>query len=194
MLRRKTRVLVSVVMFFLSFVSLLAFYKLEASYNEKTWKTITLGTGLKTGKEFLYALQKKGCGVSYYAMKMIESPTFASKIAPKELKIDLVVVEVADLDLKNGGTIKDIYTRAAKRGLLPCPAEAGPQLRMQYRDQPVGERLVIAMDSIDLPTGFSGIFAVEYPEPSGLFLHGGNDGTPEAVYPANTHFVFMKLK
>src|SRR5262249_60691945 len=66
-----------------------------------------------------------------------------------EAKLDLVVLTAADLGFQEGYTsLAEIYRRAIELGLNLCPAEEGPQLRLQYGDQPVGEFLHIAMDPI----------------------------------------------
>ena len=113
------------------------------------WKTIKLGTGLKTADDFLNALQefidpKWGDSVIF----MLKSSAF--KVALEETEVDLVKVTVEELGFKKKARVypHQIYKRARLFGLELCSAEVGPQLRLQYKDQPGGERLYIAMEPI----------------------------------------------
>lgn len=162
--------------------------------SNKTCNTVKLGTGLKTGQEFLDAFTRNNCWVSYYARKVILSPAF--KIAEKEMKLDLAVVSVAELGFRDGGRAKEIYARAAEKGLVLCPAEVGPQLRLQYKDQPVGEVLIIAMESHPIRTGYSVVFHVEHlsREEYALFLSVGNEADEDVIYPAHARFIFVWSK
>jgi hypothetical protein len=45
-------------------------------------------------------------------------------------------------------SLHDIYARAVALGFELCPAEVGPTLRLNYLDQPLGEFLRIAMQSV----------------------------------------------
>ena len=102
----------------------------------KTWKTIKLGTGLKTADDFRKALKKADCNISDWANDIIGKSAFS--VSPEEVDAELVVVSVAELGFKNGATCADIYKRAEELGLALCPNEVGPQLRLQYKDQPNG--------------------------------------------------------
>ena len=53
------------------------------------------------------------------------------------------------LGFPNGATLKEIYAKAKDLGLELCPAEVGPLLRLNYPDQPNGEYLRIAMETIN---------------------------------------------
>ena len=73
-----------------------------------------------------------------------------------------MVISVEDLGFKDGATYKDIYKRALEVGLQLCPAEVGPQLRVQYNDQPRGEWLFIGMGPITGSVGDSRLFSVRH--------------------------------
>ena len=112
------------------------------------WKTIVLGNyeGAKgIGKGLLYAEPR--INVDRWAGDILYKPAFV--VAPKKAEIDLVVISVSELGFPNGAHWIDVCSRAFKYDVDICPAEVGPQLRMQYKDQPIGEKLKIVMSPIE---------------------------------------------
>ena len=155
----------------------------------EVWKTIKLGT-IKNADEFRKALKKAGFKISDWANNIIGKPAFT--VASSEEEIELVNLSVEELGFKNGAKYGDICTRAKELGLELCPNEVGPQLRLQYKDQPKGEWLRIAMEPITVSLGYLLIFDVE---------HGGDDlwlysriGHSFGFCDANYRFVFRLRK
>jgi len=154
------------------------------------WKTITLGTSLRTADEFRGALKSNGFHIGDWGNDILDKPAFTT--APKETEVDLVVVSVAELGFKNGATRLEIYERSQELGLELCPAEVGPQLRLQYKDQPRGEWLLIGMEPITDSDGHPSVFSVECGD-DGLWL-GGNHGHPGSFWPCPNRWVFLRRK
>ena len=156
----------------------------------QTWKTIKLGTGLKTADDFRNALKREGMKVDDRADDLLGQKAFTA--SESEKVADLVVVSLAELGFKNRAKREDIYKRAQELGLDLCPAEVGPQLRLQYKDQPKGEWLLIAMEPITDSAGDLHVFDVE---------RGGHDlwlrsdyGFPEFFWIGNYRWVFLRRK
>ena len=162
----------------------------EAIPDFKVWKTIKLGTGPKTAGDFRKAIKDNKMRISDWASDILGKPAFT--VAAEETELDLVVVSVAELGFKNGATREQIYARAKELDLDLCPAEVGPQLRLQDKDQPNGEWLVIAMEPITASAGRLRLFSVER-RGSGLWL-GSDDGYPGSVWDAGPRFVFSRRK
>ncbi len=154
----------------------------------KIFKTIKLGTGLKTAGDFSRSLKDNGCNISNWANDILGKSAFTA--ATEEIEIDLVVKSVAELGFKNGATCQQIYNRANELGLDLCPPEVGPQLRLQYKDQPNNEWLIVAMEPITDSDGDLKLFNVERYD-SGLWLCGYYD-YPGNVWNANYRFVFAR--
>lgn len=133
-------------------------YDRQIAHQFKIWKTIKLGTGLKTVGDFHRALRDGGFHLGEGGNDIIHKPAFTR--SPEEVEIELVRVTVAELGFKYGTTRKDIYERAIQLGLELCPAEVGPQLRLQYKDQPRGEWLFIGMEPIANSDGELVVFQV----------------------------------
>ncbi len=112
----------------------------------EVWKTIKLGTGLTIGYSFCKAIENGGMEVDIGASDSLGKSRFP--VMTKETEVDLVKVTLAELGFKKGASRDNIYESAKEFGLELCPPEVGPQLRIQYRDQPNGERLLIGMESI----------------------------------------------
>jgi hypothetical protein len=179
------------------------------------WKTITLGT-YRNVNVLREALASTHCGVGYgtvevagrslptvdsealnappcrlgdWASGIIGRPAFTlSKI---KVDVDLAVLSVFELGLTEGkdASLKDIYARAEFLGLALCPAEVGPQLRLQYLDQPFKESLHIAMQPIAKYDGqLVGFDVANFG--AGLVLIGG-DGRADVAVHSSVRFVFV---
>ncbi|KKQ96707.1 MAG: hypothetical protein UT22_C0025G0001, partial [Parcubacteria group bacterium GW2011_GWC2_39_11] len=92
----------------------------------------------------------------------------------------------------DGATRQRIYGRANELGLDLCPAEVGPQLRLQYKDQPEEEHLIVAMNPIADSDGALELFLVERDD-SGLWLDSYYDD-PGYIWHAGSRFVFARRK
>ena len=156
----------------------------------KTFKTINLGTGLKTADDFRKSLWDSGNKVSSEANGILGNSAFT--VAVKKIKIDLAIKSVDELGFKDGATRQRIYGRANELGLDLCPAEVGPQLRLQYKDQPEEEQLIVAMNPITVSGGVLLLFSVGRGG-SGLWLDGYYDFPGNICY-AGLRFVFARRK
>ncbi len=153
------------------------------------WKTIKLGTsGLKTTDDFRKAIKDGGIKIGDYANDILGKPAFT--VAIEETELDLVVVSVAELGFKNEATCKQIYARAKERGLDLCPDEVSPQLRLQYKNQPKGEWLIVAMEPIRASAGDPHVFVVGHDD-GGLWL-GSGYGHSGSVWSADSRWVFVR--
>jgi hypothetical protein len=153
-----------------------------------TWKTITLGLH-RNVNAVRDALDEARIVVGESADEILGRPAFTFANAPTEL--NLVVLSVAELGFgAQGAALADIHERAIRIGLELCPEEVGPQLRLQYLNQPVGEFLHVAMkpqltyrgDPTDFTLANGG---------AGLALLGGS-ARPDLVIPRNVAFVFVR--
>ena len=146
----------------------------------KVWKTIRLGT-YKDAGDFKSALQKEGIAGVDLAIELMDQPTFT--VSPRVTQVKLVIQSVADLGFNTDVPYDQICFRAKERGLELCPPEAGPQLRLQYKDQPRGEWLVIA-------SGAPNLFLVGHDDTGRLWL-GADYFGPDRVWSASARFVFV---
>ena len=152
------------------------------------WKRITLGN-FSSAATLRNALDAIGCHVGGSATEILARPTFIVSSGKKQ--VDLVTVSAAALGFGTDTvTLAAIYARAKRLGLGIAAAEIGPQLRLQYLDQPVGEFLAIGMDPIKTWTGEEIILSVANGG-AGLILIG-QDGSADAAIPAISRFVFER--
>jgi len=132
---------------------------IEAVRQFKVWKTIKLGTGLKTAGDFSRALRSGGIEVSSWPQGLFRNPAYT--VAVEETEVDLIKVTVAELGFKEGVRRDQLYERAREVGLELCPPEVGPQLRLQYKNQPKDECVFVGMEPIARETGSVGVFTVK---------------------------------
>jgi hypothetical protein len=152
----------------------------------KIFKTLKLGT-VKTADDFREAVKDKGMCIGDYANDILGKPAFTA--AAEETEVDLVVISVAELGFKGGAKREDIYSRAKELGLQLCPSEAGPQLRIQYADQPKDEWLVIATEPITDSDGALRLFDVRHDD--GDMWLSSYDDSPDPFWCGRSRFVFV---
>jgi hypothetical protein len=153
----------------------------------KIFKIIEIGTH-KDMKSLRKALEESGARIGDWASNILNK----TKLSKSKQSLDLVVLSVKELGFPQGAELKYIYEAAKNLGLDLCPAEVGPQLHLQYPDQPSGEWLVIAMEPIKDSDGDLRLFLVE--------RHGGDrwllacHGIPGYHWLAGYRFVFVRRK
>ena len=162
----------------------------------KTWKTIKFdkfGAGPQSTKAFCRAAKPLGIILTNLVNDFLVNRSSSLVMSTHETQVDLVVVSVAELDFKNGGTFENIQARAQELGLDLCPPEVGLHLRLQYTDQPKDEWLYIAMKPITYSIGrriyLFGVGNVD----SVLYLASSGDD-PDYVFDGNCRFVFLRRK
>ena len=172
----------------------------------KAWKTIRLGIGPKTTDGFVDAIEGIGgpkvengvrqrpneYGVEPAADDLMRKPEFT--VSDKETFVDLVRISLRELGLKDGAMYKEIFAKAEERGLRLCPAEVGPQLRLQYLDQPEGEKLVIGMRPLNDGDSLPCVFTVGHSKEWGLILGAAaaSKSGIEDDWHADSEWVFIK--
>jgi hypothetical protein len=161
-----------------------------------TWKTIKLGTGLSSGSYFYSAIMG-AARIGHWADHLLHKPAFWVTVAKSVTEVELVIASVAELGLGGRAPLLDIYSRADELGLDLCPAEVGPQLRLQYRDQSKNERLVIAMEPITDSNGNLGLFVILRNlvfEDDDVLCLDANHGHPDSIWYGGDRFVFLRRK
>lgn len=154
----------------------------------KIFKTIKLGTGLKTADDFIRALNDGGFCIRDSGKYILVRPGF--KVSQKEIEVDLVDISVIELGFRNGAALEEVYKSAIKLGFDLCPPEAGPQLRLQYKNQPKDEQLFIAMEPITGSDSGVYVFNIEH-DVSGLWLSGCGGG-PAGFWRGGKRLVFCR--
>ncbi len=149
-------------------------------------KEITIGG--KNTKQLTKELKERGYRISDYAEEMMENKEF--KPSKKAEKLDLVILSVKDLGFPDGATRQQIYEKARELGLEIAPAEVGPQLRLQYKDQPMGEYLLIGSGPLTASSGRLRVFSVNRAD-TGRWLDD-YDGSPGRHWASYDPWVFAR--
>jgi hypothetical protein len=153
------------------------------------WRTTTLGShkGVDSYRDALDAAKMK---IGDAADEILGRPAF--HYVREKTEVELTLVSAAELGVKSESPLSEVYQRATQLGLALCPPEVGPQLRLDYRDQPVGESLLIAMDPVKTYYGDPTILSL-INFGSGLALVG-SDGRAESMVSGYLRFVFALPK
>ncbi|MBR1127270.1 hypothetical protein [Bradyrhizobium iriomotense] len=161
---------------------------IKSAVEVPVWKTITIGT-FANFFALSNALDAVGCGIGNSAGEILARPTFTLRGA--KTNVELFAVSAAELGFQTDtASLADIYARAKQLGFGLAAAEVGPQLRLQYFDQPIGEFLIIGMEPIRTWNGAPVILNVANGG-AGLILIG-QDGSPDAQISVVSRFVFVR--
>jgi len=161
---------------------------IESAAGARVWKSIQIGTFANRGA-LHGALEDAGCQIGDTAEQIFVAPKFAT--GSTSMKLDLFAASVAELGIARENVAReDVLARAQRLGFGLCAAEVGPQLRLQYFDQPVGEFLEVAMAPITTRDGASSIFVVANGG-AGLLLLGEEINANTRFFPSS-RFVFTR--
>ena len=101
-----------------------------------TGLTRTITVGGVSRPELLERLRAAGVQLNESGEQLFADVRFTTSDSPT--KITTVELTVADLGLAEGATTAEIMRHAEGAGLMVCPLELGPHLRLEYVDQPEG--------------------------------------------------------
>lgn len=161
---------------------------IKTAVDVPVWKTIKIGT-FANSFALSNALDAVGCGIGNSAGEILARPTFT--LSATKTNVELITVSAAELGFQTDtALLADIYARAKQLGFGLASAEVGPQLRLQYFDQPIGEFLIIGMEPIRTWKGAPVILNVANGG-AGLILIG-QDGSADAQIPSGSRFVFVR--
>lgn len=143
-----------------------------------TWKTIRLGA-CRSVQDLSLALRNNGFELGKPAEALLNQAT----LAPTETPLRLVNVSVRELGFEEGAVLIQVYARAFECGLGLVPAEAGPQLRLQYPDQPSRDWLCMGMQPLPDTQGIQSVFYLErvmgYPWLNTDYAHSSYFSSPD---------------
>ena len=135
-------------------------------------------------------MEAAGINISDYAKSMLKNREFVPGKNPEEAT--LIRLTVADLGFKSSATTDQIYERAQILGLELCPADAGPNYRLKYQNQPLNEWIYMGMKQITDSGGHPVVFKLERDD-DGLWLHD-RWAPPGRVWHPDLKFVFRLRK
>lgn len=150
--------------------------------------TVKIGTGIKDKNGFYEAFITAGMKMGGWASDIMLKPSFLT--SNSFLSISLSIKAVSELGFKKGARRDEIFEAVRQFGLLKCLTEIGPQLRLQYPDQPEGEWLVICMDPIIDSNGDPRMFQVGH-NSRGLWLVA-DLGDPVHIWKPHKKFVLLQ--
>ena len=150
-----------------------------------TWRTATLGIH-KGVDAYRNALEAARIKIGDAANELLGRHAF--RYVTSKTEVELALVSASELGVYTESSLSDVYRLAKSFGLTLCPGEVGPQLRLDYRDQPVGEVLDIAMEPVATYYGDLAILSL-INFGSGLALIGGN-GRSDVSVARTKRFVF----
>ena len=160
------------------------------SFPDKPIRREDVEIGGKSKEQLISEMEAAGIQVSSYAKSMMENPDF---ITGKLEQATLIRLTVTDLGFKSNATTDQIYKRAEELGLEICPPDTGPNYRLKYRNQPLGEYFRIGMKPITTDSdGRPHVFSLGR-DGGGLWLDD-DWASPGRVWDPDDEFAFRLRK
>jgi gamma-glutamyl:cysteine ligase YbdK (ATP-grasp superfamily) len=100
------------------------------------------------------------------------------------IEADLILVSLKELGFKKGATSEEVLERARELGLELCPAEAAPQLQIQFPNQVENPYMYVRSKSGDLSCFHSTNSMIFAALPTSL----------QSFWSASEYFVFVRLR
>jgi len=104
--------------------------------NPPKFTTRTVLVGGKSKEQLRQELDLHGIRMNQAAEDLFANPAF--KTSEQCRPLECVEASLAELGFASGATFAALSRRITELGLLLCPLETGPHLRLRYRDQPEG--------------------------------------------------------
>ncbi|HUY69834.1 MAG TPA: hypothetical protein VMU70_02375 [Candidatus Tyrphobacter sp.] len=129
-----------------------------ASFPEKKIRRENIEIGGKSAEQLISEMEAASINISDYVKSMLKNREFVPSKNPEEAT--LIRLTIADLGFRRSATTDQIYERAQALGLKLCPPDTGPNYRLKYRNQPLGEWFYIGMKQISDSDGNPHVFAL----------------------------------
>lgn len=127
--------------------------------------------------ELLSALDVAGVHLNAYAETLLAGPVFAARTSSRQ--VCLAQRSVVDLGLTGGGSLSQVHRAAQEQGLLLCPPETAPYLRLALAEQDSAPDSLVSAGKA--PTGSltvaTPVDTTDDDEPTGFYLRV-MDGEP----------------
>jgi hypothetical protein len=114
------------------------------------------------------------------------------KTSKQSQETEIIRLSVADLGFNKATRYDELCKKAKELGLELCPAEAGLALRLELKDQPIGDYFRVAMEPLTDSDGDLNLFDVDRGE-GGRWLYA-YDGGPHRQWDPEDSFVFVRGK
>jgi hypothetical protein len=101
---------------------------------DRTSLPSTVRVGGVERPDLLSALRAHDVGLNQAAEVLFQDSRFTT--LPDGHVIEIVCLSVAELGFPDGATYGQLTARALESGLVECPLEVGPHLRLQFLEQP----------------------------------------------------------
>jgi|GEM_PF-3375916 hypothetical protein len=159
----------------------------SSSVKGPIWRTIYIGTSLQK-KEYVRTLTSSGCVVTPEAKFKLEE--FGPYAETRLRKIELISLTVEDMGFKEAAPSEAVIRWIQIKGQL-CWREDASKLRVDYKDQPYDEQLVMPMDACSVDTL---AFILANDREKGLILDVDNSRTSGSFWSLDTKIAFRKAQ